>query len=640
MKRLIGVVKKAVGYRWLLIILLLLVMVYCWFYFKMLLPILLVWILLLLTENALFSFFTSFGISCFLFASERINFLRDVVRYLMAQVDAVIVGIIVMVAFLYLVISSDGGKQFQLLLRKIAKTKIGKFIAGGVLAGISGFDDGASIIGLNMLYRADIRSGGASSSEDKGEFVRIIVLLANTTATLIPISTWWAFYNKFEVGYSSIIPFLFYPIGVSIYYLYTFIIKPHFLSRRRGETGEYGRLRSEGILEKAKLKWWSFSLLYILPLALTLPILGTGFATGSVIGLTNDTLLLGVFLPGIFIYFVLALIYYLFSESLPVFDVSEGLEKLDIFTDKLEKIEKDSERQMVKMESDVYLTPTESRGRESRIFLNPGVLGRLKERLSLPHQLRLMLTNIRFYPKVEIPLKARWKNRLGEWKERVLSASDEAYKPIAKGFKDIIMAMCVLVGALALKAFLIKQFMNPTVMPNGVQIYDVDKILGTVPSFIPNIPQWLIPIAAYLFISLVGGAFGTAWGLFALFYPIFVILFSQLGNVTNPVIPLLTTGAIISASVYANQSCPGADTVMITSEFTGQSPEDILRVSKQDRIKCWGCSFLIVILYSLFHNWIGRIGLVATLFLTIALFACLLALFELIPRIFQAKENR
>jgi len=78
------------------------------------------------------------------------------------------------------------------------------------------------------------------------------------------------------------------------------------------------------------------------------------------------------------------------------------------------------------------------------------------------------------------------------------------------------------------------------------------------------VPDEFLPLAFMFLATVIGLIIGTSWGVFAVMFP-FVLVVAK-GGQLEPELLNMIFGAIISASVFINQSSKQADNVIVTSQ--------------------------------------------------------------------------
>jgi len=185
------------------------------------------------------------------------------------------------------------------------------------------------------------------------------------------------------------------------------------------------------------------------------------------------------------------------------------------------------------------------------------------------------------YPMGDIPTRCKEKLR------RIADAVREFWEDFLKGMKGIAGTAAVLVAALAFKE---------VIASNGGYFYPSGETCKAIMGWLPLefAPPLLLVLA-----TLIGLVIGTAWGTFAVSFPFLLILKGISQGETH--LLNLSLAALISAAVFVNQSSEQADNVVITSQYTGVTPREVLRFSKRDRWICYGEAILLHILSPFLH---------------------------------------
>lgn len=124
----------------------------------------------------------------------------------------------------------------------------------------------------------------------------------------------------------------------------------------------------------------------------------------------------------------------------------------------------------------------------------------------------------------------------------------QAVEGIFEGFKTMLYALAIVIMSFVLK--------------------EVNEQLGLTAYIIESVSPWmdraLLPVIAFVSLSIVTFATGSFWGVYAISLPIIIPLADKL-----EVHPWLAIGAVVSAGAFGSHACFYGDATVLSSSATG-----------------------------------------------------------------------
>ncbi len=210
-------------------------------------------ILLFVLKNTALSFLLALAMSCVCFAEVPSSQFFEFIR---GQLGYTILAILVIGGFMNMLIQSGGSEQLNIFIRKLCKTLNNRKLAGIGITALNCFSSTATVAAIHLLFKEDLESK-ITSQQDKHDLIRIMVMFSNLSCTLIPISLWWLFFKSFtgvSIEYLDILPYLFYPFTVIVYWLFIILWAGNSFKQR--QLPDYGNQRVQAreiILEQRQL---------------------------------------------------------------------------------------------------------------------------------------------------------------------------------------------------------------------------------------------------------------------------------------------------------------------------------------------------------------------------------------------------
>jgi hypothetical protein len=539
-----------------------------------LIPILLALLLILIFRNAIFSFFIALFISCILFHNLDYFFV-----HILDHINYTVLAILTVGGVFGVLLAGEGSRDFFIWLRRRAKTFRAKKLLVSFVAIFNFFSSITSVIATNLMLSEDFRNANIKA-EDKKDLLKIVLLLGNVACVLVPCSLWWLLYSKFPYfSFTSVLPFLFYPIVVILYTIFNIVLKEG---------------KSEFIIEKRNFDRRKLVFFIVLPIlfiyacliaeSIHIWLYDAGVLSFTPLFDTGQLVFCAFFFGAILLF--------------AIYTVSAAVStKIDANLNKAVELIEAGRKKIGSVLNE--LASGAKRFTVGKTGINPAVLKRILSGSYIDAHARNYLNSAKYFHSIE-PRGSfpRLKTSCSFVSRNIFDGVSRFTDLFLSGMRNILGDVLIFIAVLGLEDLIIGL---------GVEIRGLHFVLGIQP---------ILPLFIFLFAAFIGYPLGTAWGTFAICFALFII---PLNGLVSPFTLELCIAALISASVFVNQASNVAENVIITSSLTGFSPDYITDSIKMDVYWCFSASAILYAIFGLAAPVLNTITLIVIILVTIIL---------------------